>query len=157
MKKKSILIKTIDLMQSLISSLWHFHKTRTTVPKIYLELPRQSWGPRTKQEAEPSQTWHNTTELLYSKRGGPGTKQPYRTTDKERYPRHKSTCLRSINIPQGNQEYMGLAKNFTWIFLYNAIEKLEGTFCPTQDKQKKTTVSASSVGKIIELHPNHWN
>ena len=47
--------QSTDLMQSLSKYPWHFfHITRTSKPKIYVEpqktpeLPKQSWGKRTK-------------------------------------------------------------------------------------------------------------
>ena len=53
---------------------------------------------------------------------------------KNRDPRHKPTHLWSIHLPQWKQEYIELATNIIWIFLYDATEKFEGTIWPTQPK-----------------------
>ena len=74
---------------------------------------------------------------------------------KNRGPRNKPTVLLSINLPQWERGYIEFATNFIWNFLYNAMEKLQGTFWPTQHKGTKIVSSSSYAGKVIEPHFNH--
>ena len=82
-------------------------------------------------------------------------KETWRTMQKNRDPRNKPIVLLSINLPQWEREYIEFATNFIWIFLYNAMEKLQGTFWPTQHKGTKIISSSSHAGKVIEPHFNH--
>ena len=57
-----------------------------------------------------------------SKQGGPGTKETYGTTDKNRHSRNKSTHPWPINLPQGNKNALScpqISFGFSCMMLWN--------------------------------------
>ena len=131
-------------MQSLISSLWHFHKTRTTVPKIYLEplLTQNCQGNPEDQEQSMRQNRPRLHTALQScsiqNKEVLAQNQACGTREQSTDPRHKPTPLWSINLWQRN-------KNIQWGKVSTATGdeevgqsqislKLESTHTPTKKR-----------------------